>query len=105
MTNFENLDIGAAERHAYVTGDTVSAALYARIAELEETVNALQAALDDIPSKKERDQDASDLIGLKDFFNTCFESLGAYYPCPSWSSAYDVSVIFDAIRAGKGVES
>ena len=34
MIDFENLDIGAAERHAYVTGDTVSAALCARIAEL-----------------------------------------------------------------------
>ena len=92
-------------RHAYAMGDTVSAALYARIAELEETVNTLQATLDDIPSKKERDQDAVDLIELKGFFYTCFESLNAAYPCPSWSSCHDVSVIFDAIHAGEGVES
>jgi len=103
MINFENLDLNAAERHAYATNDTVSAALYARITELEETVNTLQATLDDIPSKKERDQDAVDLIELKDFFYTCFESLNAHYPVPSWSSVYDVSVIFGAIRAGEGV--
>lgn len=41
-----------------------------------------------------------DYAEYKQFFEECFERLGAHYPCPSVTSDYDKSVIFDAIAKG-----
>ena len=35
------------------------------------------------------------------FFHECFARLDGHYPCPSITSDYDKSVIFDAIGKGK----
>ena len=37
----------------------------------------------------------------KEFFNECFEHLGDCYPCPSVTSDYDKSIIFEAIEKGE----
>lgn len=89
-----------AERIAYAEGFTMAAELFARIADLEAECDALQAQLEDMPSEKERNRDAQDLEQLKEFFYDCFQQLPGNYPCPSWSSDYDKSVIFDAIEKG-----
>jgi molecular chaperone GrpE (heat shock protein) len=89
------------ERAAYATGDTKTAELLSRIADLQSEVERLEAILDDLPSEKQRDQDASDLIELRQFFYDCFEHLDGHYPCPSFTSDYHKSVIFEAIQRGE----
>ena len=101
MIDFMNLPAADAERMAYSEGFVTAAKLFARIADLEAERDALQAELDDIPSEKERNQDANDLTELKEFFFECFQRLHGVYPCPSWSSDFDKSVIFDAIEKGE----
>ena len=99
------LEAPEAERIAYSEGFTMAAELFARIAELEAERDALQAELDDIPSLKEREQDAQDLEHLKQFFYDCFARLAGHYPCPEFSSDYDKSVIFAAIERGEELDA
>ena len=108
MIDFMTLPAADAERMAYSEGFVTAAKLFARIADLEaerdalqDELDDLQAELDDIPSEKERNQDATDLTELKEFFYECFNRLPGHYPCPSWSSDYDKSVIFEAIEKGE----
>jgi hypothetical protein len=96
------LQVPEAERIAYAEGFTMAAELFARIAALEVERDALQAQLDDIPSEKERDQDARDLEQYKEFFFDCFARLAGHYPCPQVSSDYDKAVIFAAIEKSEG---
>jgi hypothetical protein len=105
MINLMNLPAQEAERLAYAEGFTGTAELFARVAELEAERDALQAQLEDIPSEKERDQDARDLEHLKEFFYDCFQRLAGHYPCPEFSSDYDKSVIFAAIERGEQCDS
>lgn len=104
MINLMNLPAEEAERLAYAEGFTGTAELFARIAELEAERDTLQAQLDDIPSERQRAQDAQDLEQLKQFFYGCFERLAGHYPCPEWSSDYDKSVIFATIEKAEGGE-
>lgn len=101
MIDFMTLPAADAERMAYSEGFVTAAQLFARIADLEAERDALQVELDDIPSEKERNQDATDLIDLKQFFYECFNRLAGHYSCPSWSNDYDKSVIFEAIEKGE----
>jgi hypothetical protein len=98
--NLLTLPTDEAERLAYAEGFTMAAQLFARIADLEAERDALVGQLEEIPSEKERNRDAQDLEQLKEFFYDCFQRLPGHYPCPSWSSDYDKSVIFDAIEQG-----
>lgn len=99
--NLDRLQASEAESLAYSEGYPGTAKLYGRIADLEAERDILIGQLEDIPSEKERDRDAQDLEHLKSFFYDCFQALAAHYPCPEWSSDYDKSVIFDAIRKGE----
>lgn len=92
------------ERAAYITGDTRTADMLGAIIEGVEGIESRQDELDDLPSAKQREQDAEELAMLREFFNDCFANLSGHYPCPSVSSDYDKSVIFDAIRKGEGME-
>lgn len=103
--NTQNLTIEEQETQAYAAGDTATAALLARIIELEAEVNALQVKLDDMPSVEQLDRDALDLENLKEFFYDCFNRLAGHYPCPEWTSDYDKSVIFAAIEKSEGGEA
>ena len=50
---------------------------------------------------KRIEKDCPDHAAYVQFFDDCFESLDAHYPCPEVTSRYDRSVIFDAIRKGE----
>ena len=86
--NHTHLTLTEQERAAYISGDT-------RTAELLDCADRLES-LEDAPN----DDDMQELRELRQFFDDCFECLGAHYPCPEVSSDHDKLVIFDAIRKG-----
>lgn len=98
------LEPAEAERIAFSEGFTMAAELFARIAELEAERDALEeeleAAKDDSLTHWEENHGPAD--EYRQFFNDCFERLAGHYPCPSVTSDYDKSVIFDAIEKGAG---
>ena len=100
--NLLNLPATEAERLAYAEGFTMAAELFARIAELEAERDTLtqeiEAAKDDSLTQWERNNGPAD--AYKQFFEDCFERLAGHYPCPSVTSDYDKSVIFEAIEKG-----
>lgn len=100
--NLLTLPASEAERLAYSEGFTMAAELFARIAELEAERDALEeelkAAKDDSLTQWEKNHGPAE--AYKDFFFSCFERLAGHYPCPSVTSDYDQSVIFEAIEKG-----
>lgn len=100
MINLEKLQAAEAEALAYAEGYPGTARLFARIDDLQRALGEALAALEDIPSEKERNKDAQDLEYLKEFFYECFTRLAGDYPCPSWSNDYDKNVIFETIERG-----
>ena len=80
----------------------MAAELFARIAELEAERDALEeeleAAKDDSLTQWEKNHGPAE--AYKDFFFDCFARLAGHYPCPSVTSDYDKSVIFEAIEKG-----
>ena len=78
------------ETAAYMAGDTRTADLLARMAELEAQVLELEDKLAE--------------YDYVQFFNGCFERLKGHYPNPSISSDYDKSVIFAAIEDSEAGE-
>lgn len=100
------LEAPEAERLAYAESLTMAAELFARIAELETERDALSEELekvkdeaaDDSLARWEKNNGPAD--AYRQFFEDCFERLAGHYPCPSVTSDYDQSVIFDAIEKG-----
>lgn len=90
------------ERAAYVAGDTATAGLLARIAELEEKIEEMEEKIvnDSLLEWNRRNGDAEQ---YKDFFFDCFYRLNSRYPAPDVSSDYDKSLIFAAIERGEGM--
>lgn len=86
------------EREAYAAGDTDRAALLAAVLELIEERECFEEVEEELKNLKKETQDYE---AYKSFFHDCFERLGGHYPCPSVTSDYDQSVIFDAIKAGE----
>ena len=97
------------ERAAYVAGDTATAELLARIAELEKENEELEEKNDELEDKVANDSLSEwnrcngDTGQYKAFFYDCFYRLNRHYPGPSISSDYDKSVIFKAIERGEGI--
>ena len=91
------------ENRAYLAGDTTTSELLDRIAFLEEEVNRLEAQIDDTTTLESWENSYGSAQDYYDFFHGCFERLNGHYPCPSVSSDYDQSIIFDAIERGEGV--
>ena len=98
-----HLTISERERLAYITGDTMTASMLADIDDLDRECETLA---------EERDNAQEDSLTLWDnkngpaeaykvFFFDCFERLAGHYPCPSVTSDYDKSVIFEAIEKGE----
>ena len=79
-------------------GDTEKAALYFAVAQLLERVELQEDKISDLESDIKRMPDYSEYVA---FFNDCFTRLNGHYPCPSVTSDYDCSVIFDAIENGE----
>ena len=84
---------------AYADGSTALAQLLTKLGEALEQVEELSDQLDDATKKLAKQ---SDYDSYKQFFDDCFKRLNAHYPCPSVTSDYDCSVIFDAIERGEG---
>lgn len=102
MINLMQLPASEAERLAYAEGFTGTAELFGRIDALEDQVAALEDQLehaksDSLSEWEKRNGPAYDYV---QFFNACFDRLAGVYPCPSITSDYDKSVIFDAIEKG-----
>ena len=102
MIDLLPLPASEAERLAYSEGFTMAAELFARISELEAERDALEeeleAAKDDSLTQWEKNHGPAE--AYKDFFFDCFARLAGHYPCPSVTSDYDKSVIFEAIEKG-----
>jgi outer membrane murein-binding lipoprotein Lpp len=109
--NTQQLTTEEQERAAYLAGDTRTAELFARIAELEaerdqlaeELEAAKDAAADDSLERWENENGNPD--DFKEFFYDCFARLAGHYPCPEVSSDYDKGVIFSAIEKGEELDA
>lgn len=99
-----NLPAAEAERIAYSEGLTMEAELFARIADLEAQVEALEVKLDEArdDSLTSWEKYNGPAEQYREFFFDCFQYLGGHYPTPSVTSDYDKSVIFDTIAKGAG---
>lgn len=100
------------ERQAYMAGNTRLADAYAALDTVERLDQDLPYGFDfetPMDDQIEKHVDAEiakrcpDYEAYKQFFEACFERLAGHYPCPSVTSDYDCSVIFDAISKGEGV--
>ena len=67
--------------------------------EIEE--NIISGLEDEIKELKNDIDNTADYSEYKGFFESCFECLNGHYPCPSVTSDYDQSIIFDAISKGE----
>lgn len=85
-------------RSAEFAGDDEKAALYAALAEIQESHDRMA---EDYDENKRTVEIQADYEAYKEFFFECFERLSAHYPAPSVTSDYDKSVIFDAIQKGE----
>ena len=90
------------EREAYASGDTDRAALLAAVVDLIWERERFEDLEDELESLKRETEDHE---AYKSFFEDCFDRLDGHYPCPSVTSDYDCSVIFDAIEAGEAARS
>ena len=96
------------ERAAYITGDTVRAALIQAVIDLKKQVEDLEKQVEDLKDVETLEQweckhgPADD---YKEFFHDCFEHLDGHYPSPEITSEHDKRVIFDAITNGEQVRS
>lgn len=99
------LTISELETRAYLAGNSVLSDALARIVELELEVQALEDRINDLEddSLTHWDRMNGPAKDYYDFFHECFERLGAHYHCPSVTSDYDKSIIFNAIDRGEGV--
>jgi hypothetical protein len=88
------------ERAAYAQGDTLKAELLGRIIELQKEVEALEDKIADTETLEDWEKRNGPAHAYKEFFDECFQALPCHYPCPSVTSDYDKSIIFDAIREG-----
>jgi hypothetical protein len=100
--NTQNLTIEEQEAAAYAAGDTATAALLARIIELEYLEKRVEELGDQLKDVQGTLDNQTDFESYKDFFEGCFERLAGHYPCPSITSDYDKSVIFSAIEKSEG---
>ena len=97
------------ERAAYMAGnlDLSNTAFDAQtLWDVEESIGGdfkIDATLDtqiDAKIDSEVEKRCPDYADYKRFFEECFYRLNGHYPCPSVTSDYDQSVIFDAIEKG-----
>lgn len=86
------------ERAAYASGDIEKAKMIDLIQHLTEQVETLQEKIDYLESDA---KNVFDHAEYKQFFYDCFNRLDGHYSCPSVTSDYDCSVIFDAIQKGE----
>lgn len=103
MLTFEEL-----ERVTYIQGNTIQADIIQKCADFESASENCEFTIDhtidaqiDSYVEKQIEKQCPDYAEYKQFFENCFEMLNGHYPCPSVTSDYDCSIIFDAIRKGE----
>ena len=101
LQDTNDIELSELERLAYITGDTRTADLLARIADLEAQCEALQNQIDDTETLADWEKRNGPASAYKQFFEGCFDRLGGHYPAPSVTSDYDKNVIFEAIIRGE----
>ena len=89
------------EIQAYLDGNIELADAYARIAELEAEVEALENAAADVVTLESWEKNNGPAKEYYEFFHDCFARLNEHYPCPEVTSDYDKSIIFAAIERGE----
>ena len=89
------------EREAYQAGDTKVADLLDLVSQLVSIVNEQDEKIDRTETLEQWENKNGSADDYKEFFESCFEQLGAHYPCPSVTNDYDKSVIFEAIQLGE----
>lgn len=96
------------ERLAYIGGFPSLADKYQKCADFDNAQENTYLDVDDTLNDQVDDQIAvavekqcPNYAEYKQFFETCFEMLDGRYPCPSVTSDYDCSVIFNAISKGE----
>ena len=90
------------EIQAYLDGNIELADALARIAELEAEVEALEEKIEATETLESWEKNNGPAKEYYEFFHDCFARLNDHYPCPSVTSDYDKSVIFEAIEKGEG---
>lgn len=103
MNQFDHLTVAELEERetvAYVNGDTKTADLLALVAELQREVETLQEKIEDTQTLEDWEKHNGPAYEYVQFFNECFQRLGAHYPAPSITSDHDKSIIFNAIERG-----
>ena len=105
MLTYEEL-----ERAAYISGNITLADAMHAAATLERLEDDLPYGFDfDTPMgqqiekhvEEETVKNYPDYADYREFFYDCFQRLNGHYPCPSVTSDYDKSVIFEAIEKGE----
>jgi len=105
MIDFLNCEISLIkdmERQAYTDYPKASILFQALIdlrEALEDKEKEIDQLKDDSLSRWEKENGPAD--AYKEFFSDCFERLNGHYPCPSVTSDYDKSIIFNAIEKGE----
>lgn len=92
----DTLDPASLERRAYISGDTRTAELLARIADLEGELAEAEGRLESLPTEEEY----SDLDKHEQFFRECFRHLGGYGPAPTIEDGAARLAILEAIKEG-----
>lgn len=97
------LTISELETRAYLAGNTALSDALAQLDDSQLMVDQLEFDLDEAKSDSlERwERNNGPVKEYYDFFHECFDRLGSHYPCPSITSDYDKSVIFNAIEGNE----
>jgi len=82
---------------AYINGGVLYDVLSALVIAREDQEEAQIELCDKTDELIALEKSTVDFALYRDFFDECFERLDGHYPCPSITSDYDQSVIFDAI--------
>lgn len=100
------LTVSELETRAYMAGNT---ALSSALAQLDDSQRMVETLEDDLCEAESESLSAWERNNgpaqdYMDFFHECFDRLaitGGRYPCPSVTSDYDKSIIFNAIEGNE----
>lgn len=99
--DFDNIEaLRESARAAYIEGNTILSEALDRLADAYDRIETL-GEVETLERWEEKNGPASE---YKEFFESCFDRLSGHHPCPSVTSDYDKSVIFEAISKGEMVD-
>jgi hypothetical protein len=99
--DFDNIEaLRESARAAYIEGNTILSEALDRLADAYDQIESLG----EVETLKRWEENNGPASEYKEFFEDCFDRLSSHYPCPSVTSDYDKSVIFEAISKGERVD-